>query len=115
MTLPGGVANLEVLDEQRLGDELRREAPSQPAAPCAAQPAGLAVRRRDSVGGQANQELLGTPAIGDDRRVRRQPRMLEPRREMRAGEGAAEPKINANRKTIFMPVSSGPRLSVSGR
>ena len=104
-----GVAHLEVLDEQRLGDELRRQQ-HRAAGAVGAQAAGLAVRGRDSIRRQANQELLGTAAVGDDRRVRRQPRVLEPRREMRPGERAAE----AQRSTPVGKLSSCPSRVAKG-
>ena len=66
------VANLEVLDEQRLRDELRRQHHCAGNAP-AAQAACLAIGGCNPVRRQTNEELLGTAAIGDYRRMRRQP------------------------------------------
>ena len=107
----GGIANLEVLDEQRLAHELRWQ--QHRSVAFGAQAPGFAVGRRNSVERQANQELLGSAAVRDDGSLRRQPGVLEPRRVVGAGKRADEADRQRQQKDYLHARSEWPKVPVS--
>jgi hypothetical protein len=86
-----GIANLEVLDQQRLARELGRQQHGA-FVRRSAQSRGFTIARGDAVRRQSDHELLRPTAVRDDGRLGREARMTDARHEVRRGQRSAEPE-----------------------